>query len=191
MRPTATNSITKKSNTHGARMCRHSSPRSRCISTDSSPCRLFPILVSLPQLARSAMAALFCVSSCLQLGSATGTGNNAQRLQNTLQCVNLHAHRLLCNNHQHLCCSRSLDSFFSKNFFPGHLPAQFALIPTCYTTPANHPASEKKVKGASPSGKSSKLVCPRFQKGQNKKESACVCWHPPECSHYKSKGGCK
>ena len=35
--------------------------------------------------------------------------NDARRLQTTLQCVNLHAHQLLCNNLEHPCCSHSLD----------------------------------------------------------------------------------
>ena len=42
-RPATTTSTWTKSNTPGARRCRRNSPRSRCISTGSSPCCLCPI----------------------------------------------------------------------------------------------------------------------------------------------------
>ena len=74
-------------------------------------------------------------------GSATGMSNKAQRLRNTTQCVDLHDHRLLCNNLQHLCCSHSLD-LFSKTPL-SNLPAQFALIPTCPSTPSDHLVCKK------------------------------------------------
>ena len=37
--------------------------------------------------------------------------NDAQRLRNTMQRVDLHAHRFFCNNLQHLCRFHSLDYF--------------------------------------------------------------------------------
>ena len=59
------------------------------------------------------------VSSALvvKAGSKTGESQSAQRLRNTVLCVNLHTHRLLCNNLQQLCCSHSSDIFLGGRMF--------------------------------------------------------------------------
>ena len=84
-----------------------------------------------PKLAKSACQPGSCQSLSTD-SSATRMNNNAQRLRDTTQCVDLHAHQLLCINLQLLCCL-------------SHLPAQFALISTCYNTPSYHLVRKKMV----------------------------------------------
>ena len=80
-------------------------------------------LVSLPKLANSAWQLGSC-QSLSTAGSATEMSNNAQRLRNTKQCVNVHAHRLLCNNLHYI--SAEIFSLFATS--PSKI---FSLSSTC------------------------------------------------------------
>ena len=70
-----------------------------------------------------------------------------RRCRTSLQCVNLHAYRLLCNNLQQLC-SHSLDFLLSFFHSLSRLPAQFTLIFTGCTTPSDHLREKKAVSSA-------------------------------------------
>ena len=100
-------------------------------------------LVSLPKPAKSAWQRGSC-ESLSTARSATGMSNNAQRLRNTKLCVDLPAHRFLCNILQHLCSSQSLDLlFFFKQFFLRRSVRTIALISTRYTTLPSHIVRKK------------------------------------------------